>query len=135
MPQRFMLVDDDATHNMLCGLAIKRAFNRSFKNANVISFEFPGKALEFIASEYDDSTKDVHTMLFLDINMPDINGWDFLKVFAKMDKHIQDQFTIYILSSSIDPADEIKANSNAFVTSFLSKPLLTPDVEKLMETN
>lgn len=73
--------------------------------------------------------------MFLDINMPDIDGWDFLSVFAEMDEHIQKHFIIYILSSSIDPSDKTKAKSNIHVKEFLSKPLLTSDVERLIQFN
>ena len=135
MAQRFIIVDDDPTHNMICGYAIKRAFNRAFKNFDVRSFQFPAEALKFIASEYNDTTVQTPTTLFLDINMPEINGWDFLNAFAEMDEHIQKQFIIYVLSSSIDPADKAKAKSNVHIRDFLSKPLLTSDVERLTELN
>lgn len=135
MERRFMIVDDDGTHNVLCSYAIKRAFNRAFKNADIRSFQLPAEALKFIASEYSDTTASIPTTLFLDINMPDIDGWDFLSVFAEMDEHIQKQFTIYLLSSSIDSADKAKAKSNVYVEEFLSKPLLTADVERLSQIN
>lgn len=55
--------------------------------------------------------------------MPQLNGWEFLDEFAKMDEHIHQQFTIFILSSSIDSCDREKASANKFVKDYLVKPL------------
>jgi two-component SAPR family response regulator len=131
MAQRFIIVDDDATNNILCRYTIKKAAPES----DIQSFEFPAEALKYINSAYANTVVQTSTILFLDINMPEINGWDFLDEFADMDEQIHDQFTIYLLSSSIDPSDKQRAESNKFVTGFLSKPLAYPDVSKLAAQN
>jgi CheY-like chemotaxis protein len=57
--------------------------------------------------------------LFLDLNMPDMNGWDFLDQF-KPDNDAQ----IYILSSSVDQRDITKASQYVVVKDYFSKPLI-----------
>ena len=131
MVQRFIIVDDDATNNMLCRYTIKKAAPES----DVQAFELPAVALQYIASAYKDAVNQTATILFLDINMPEIDGWDFLDEFAKMNDHIHDQFIIYLLSSSIDPSDKQRAASNKFVKDFLSKPLSYADISKLATSN
>lgn len=58
--------------------------------------------------------------LFLDLNMPEMNGWDFLDSIDK------DKFDteIYILSSSVDERDILKASKYQIVKEYLSKPLI-----------
>ncbi|CAN5646885.1 hypothetical protein BH10BAC5_BH10BAC5_22820 [soil metagenome] len=63
------------------------------------------------------------TVLFLDINMPSMTGWEFLEEFRKFSKTVHKQFTIYMLSSSVDSSDKEKASSNIFVSGYISKPL------------
>jgi CheY-like chemotaxis protein len=58
--------------------------------------------------------------LFLDLNMPEMNGWDFLDSFNSD----QNQAQIYILSSSVDDRDILKARNYSIVKDYLSKPLI-----------
>ncbi len=58
--------------------------------------------------------------LFLDLNMPEMNGWDFLDRFKPENQDAQ----IYILSSSVDERDITKASQYQVVKEYLSKPLI-----------
>ncbi|MEP6683208.1 MAG: response regulator [Parafilimonas sp.] len=126
MPDRFMVIDDDAINNMICKLLIQRCFNE----VNIKLFTEPEDALTAINFEYTKKGKMLSTVLFLDINMPVMTGWEFLEVFKNFNSSIQQQFTIFVLSSSIDYKDEEKAKSNPLVAGFICKPLTA---EKIME--
>lgn len=58
--------------------------------------------------------------LFLDLNMPEMNGWDFLDIFKPESTNPE----VYILSSSVDERDISKASSYSIVKEYLSKPLI-----------
>lgn len=58
--------------------------------------------------------------LFLDLNMPEMNGWDFLDNFNEELNEAQ----VYILSSSIDERDISRASTYSVVKDYLSKPLI-----------
>ena len=75
-------------------------------------------ALEFLKKE-----RDAPELIFLDINMPSMTGWEFLEYFDKLDDIIKNHFKIYILSSSVDQRDKDKANTNSYIKGFISKPL------------
>jgi len=122
----YLIVDDDKANNMLCQMVLKKVLG----DINTISYDLPREALNYISDEYIKPGKKP-TVLFLDINMPDISGWDFLEIFKTFDKKIHEQFTIYILSSSVDYSDKNKAGENPFVTGFISKPLTRDAVKKL----
>ncbi len=125
---RFMVVDDDPTNNLICEYILKR----EFKDVPVTLFTVPEKGLEFISSEYTEIKEPVETILFLDINMPTISGWEFLEEFEKLPKTIQTQFTIFILSSSVDERDMIKAEINPLVSGFLCKPLSVSSIKRFL---
>src|SRR5579862_4849281 len=97
---KFILVDDDHFTNLINDMMLKDTLG---DEAVVKSFEKPEEALDFIQKNYTENSD--HTILFLDINMPRINGWDFLMRYENFSEAVKSQINIYILSSSIDPRD------------------------------
>ena len=65
--------------------------------------------------------------LFLDLNMPEMTGWDFLDNFHPRDNEAQ----IYILSSSVDERDISKASQYQIVRDYLSKPLIKKYIKNI----
>jgi len=121
----FIIVDDDAINNRLCQLCIARHFGP----ARIDSFQNPVNALETIGSLVYDDSKSI--VLFLDIHMPQMSGWEFLQHFSMFDAEIKSQFQVYILSSSTD-ADQIEmASKHPLVAGFISKPLGEKKLERI----
>lgn len=116
---RFLIVDDDQTTNFLTKMTIKK----SFGEAEIVEFIDPEAALEYIETQYVKEPHTRKTILFLDINMPILTGWEFLEKFETFDETIKMQFNIYILSSSIDRTDIQLAKENSLVIDFIEKPL------------
>lgn len=131
LPQRFMVVDDDRTNNMICEFSIQR-FSAG---TEIQTFTNPEIALHFIKEFYSDKNSITPTVLFLDINMPLVTAWDFLEVFNKFPTRLKQQFIIYILTSSIDDRDKDKADTNELVHGYLCKPLSTATISNLFITN
>ena len=65
--------------------------------------------------------------LFLDLNMPEMNGWDFLDQFHPEDQSAQ----VYILSSSVDERDISRASTYRTVKDYLSKPLIKKYIKSI----
>tara|TARA_R110002167_G_scaffold205954_3_gene409941 strand:- start:1597 stop:1989 length:393 start_codon:yes stop_codon:yes gene_type:complete len=70
-------------------------------------------------------------IIFLDLNMPVIDGWQFLEQFAFMKPKIAKNITIYIVTSSMNPDDLIDARRLADVSDYIVKPITT---ERFLET-
>ena len=62
-------------------------------------------------------------IIFLDINMPVLNGWDFLEILNQKDSFNIQNISIFIVSSSIDKNDILKAESYELVKQFIAKPM------------
>ncbi len=99
------------------------ALRRSLGEVEVDDFIIPEKGLEYIESEFSGGTEGEKIVLFLDINMTTMSGWEFLAKFEAMEERIKKQFEIYILSSSVDPRDYQKAKENPLIIDFIEKPL------------
>ena len=128
MIQRFIVVDDDKINNMLCSYIIED----SILNAEFTAFTDPEEALNYIKSSYADADcVAADTILFLDINMPLIDGWQFLEAFDLFDEQVKSCIEIHMLSSSIDQRDIDHAVNNKYVSSFLGKPLTEEIVKRL----
>ena len=114
---RILLVDDDPIFLTLAELAIKKDHD-SIEIFKAMNGE---EAITFLKTQSVD-------IIFLDLNMPVMNGWEFLEALPQVENK---GGQIYVLTSSIDPTDQRKADENPYVTSMLEKPL---DSEKIAAT-
>lgn len=113
-----MLVDDNPDDNFYHEREIKK-----YDSSIVVTSKQSGKeALDYLRT-INEGTNLQPDLIFLDINMPGMNGWDFLKEFDLLDKKIQSSCLIVMLTSSDDPADLKRVRSWSFVSGFITKPL------------
>jgi CheY-like chemotaxis protein len=130
IPSRFIIIDDDKLNNKICSVTLHKVSN----DADIKSFTDPVAGFEYIAEEYSRTNYDTPTILLLDLAMPGIDGWEFLKRFDKLDDTIKKQIKIYILSSSEDKRDMEKAEADKHVTKYLIKPLNKDAIEIIAGT-
>lgn len=114
------LVDDDPINNLIN----KRLISKVGVSEDVVEFLEAEETL--LALTQQDPEKSI--LIFLDINMPVMNGWEFLDKYGLQFPQRSDK--IVILSSSIDFNDKEKAKSYSTVSGFLEKPLT---IEKIKE--
>ena len=85
-----------------------------------------------IKIKHDDTNIVLPQLIFLDLNMPIMNGWEFLDVFSQENyKSTFFDTKVIILSSTIDPSDYQKAKGYQMVSHFLSKPITVEMLENL----
>ena len=86
------------------------------------TFTNPELGLAYIRSIYavQGASKAV---LFLDINMPVLDGWEVLDIFDRFSEIIKRHIKIFVLSSSIDMRDMLRAEAHLLVSGFIAKPL------------
>ncbi len=127
-PKKFISIDDDGFNNSLCKLIIRRTLSIT----DVESFTNAEKALEYIVTSFKTNGIQQPTIVFLDINMPIMNGWEFLEYFDKLDTAIKKNIIVCILSSSVDSRDRKRAEANPNVYKYLVKPFSSEMLTDLM---
>ena len=70
-------------------------------------------------------------IILLDINMPVMDGWEFLEDYEKIVRNLKRQPKIWVLSSSIVPEEIERANKHSLVAGYISKPFLKEDSEMI----
>ena len=113
------LIDDDNVTNMLNRFFLEEHFT----HLNITAFVYAQDALNTLMQ-----TTQKPDVIFLDINMPVMNGWEFLDALGKKITEIAEIPHIYMLSSSLDPVDKNKASQINLVKGFISRPL---EIEKI----
>lgn len=117
------IIDDDEIHTFV----IKSLMNNCQFAQQIISFSSGIKALEFF-SAYQDSAAQLPDVVILDIEMPFMDGWEFLDEFKKIKEKLCKKIPIFILTTSISNQDRKKAASHPEVTGYIVKPLKKEDL-------
>lgn len=124
-----MCIDDDPIVLFLNDLVLK---DQAFCS-NIIKFEKAEHALDYFKDQAATSKETVQlpNLIFLDINMPVMDGWEFLDAFMQRFPDYITSVKVVILSSSVNPADIKIVNNHPMVISFMPKPIVDEELESL----
>jgi CheY-like chemotaxis protein len=123
-----MLVDDNLDDNFFHEREIKKNNLATIVIAKNTGLE----AIEYLKSKKD-ITHVQPDLIFLDINMPGMNGWEFLKEYNRLDKKLQSQVIIIMLTTSDNPDDETRSKTWNFVSDYITKPLTKQIMEDIIK--
>lgn len=123
MLDTILCVDDDPITLMLCKMVInKAAFSKK-----IITAKNGEEALNYFKTLKETNAGEQSSkqpqLIFLDLNMPVMGGWEFLETFKTAEYSDYNTINVIILSSTIDPDDLEKAKKYPMVLDFLSKPI------------
>ena len=122
-----LLVEDDPITILVCDRIMKmNSFSEKVKSCENGKF-----ALDHLKEVIEKEPKLAPEIIFLDINMPVMNGWDFLEEYEKIKDSLPQLPRIFILSSTVDPEDYKRAKSYTSVEDFISKPLSKENLDKI----
>ena len=123
-----LLIDDDKATNFLHEMVL-----RDMDCANeIVAVESAMDALDYLKSNIDGKHPQPD-LIFLDINMPAMNGWEFIAEYEKLDAKEKGRFVLMMLTTSLNPDDRDNANNLPLVAGFLSKPLTPEMVQDVLE--
>ncbi len=119
------LIDDDEVYQFI----FRRQMEMSDLASNIQVFSNGQRGFDYLKGLL--KTPDaLPKYIFLDINMPIMDGWQFLDEFSTIDNQLTKDITIYLVTSSIDERDMEKANNRPEVKEYLIKPI---SEDKIME--
>ena len=125
---KFILIDDDALSNLISRHIIERVAGK----ADIQIFVNGQVGLSYIESTYSPENLP-NTIIFLDINMPVMTGWEFLDRFDALSPDIKSCIEIYVLTSSLHWRDKELCAENRNVKEHIVKPLTTAFIKMLVE--
>ncbi|MGV3459117.1 MAG: response regulator [Flavobacterium sp.] len=111
-----MLIDDNKIDNFFH----ERVIRKNNAAAEVIAMESGPAALEHIKAGTE---KLQPQLIFLDINMPGMDGWEFIDHYKQLDESLQKAMIVVMLTTSDNPDDIARAKTHGILSDFKSKPL------------
>lgn len=112
----FLLIDDSSFDLF----TQEKLLLRSGLTTEVKTFNSAQLALDFLSTQ---SAEMPETVILLDIQMPGINGFEFVKKYAHLPDAVKARIKIFMISSTVDITDMEEATANPFIITLLSKPL------------
>jgi len=123
------VVDDDITYQRIIKLTLLKY--SVFKH--VLYFD-DGKTLLNYLTEFNRDHSNLPDLIFLDLNMPGLDGWAVLDAFNQIQKSFAKKILVYIVTVSIRDIDRDRAMGYCFVKEFISKPLYKEKIISIVES-
>ncbi len=119
---RVFIIDDDPIHQRIAQIMIAKHHIYD----DFVSYTEAEKAIDFLTQNAA-SAELLPDVILLDLNMPVMDGWDFLDAFEKIVNDLNKEVRIFIVTSSVDDKDKQRSQDFSTVKGFISKPL-SPEV-------
>ena len=116
-----LLVDDDPATNFIHKMVIEQAGIDTYVQVASNGRE----ALDYLMKrrDFNGNESPMPGIIFLDINMPKMNGWEFLEVYNELPQEMKARIVMAMLTTSLNPDDANRAGQNENIKGFINKPL------------
>ncbi len=124
---KILIIDDDEINNLICTKVIKD----HNKEAEVDSVTSGSKGLDYLNNIIHDPNGELPDVIFLDINMPAMNGWDFIREYRKINSNMNKEIKLFVLTSSQYYQDSDLAEQYTEVEKLITKPLTSEILQEI----
>ncbi|PKP16101.1 MAG: response regulator [Bacteroidetes bacterium HGW-Bacteroidetes-23] len=127
MKKSVLIIDNDPIYRTISHKIIEK-----LDLAETIYVEKNGyTAIQFLTNMLENNSS-LPQIILLDIEMPVMNGWEFMDEYCKFENTLLSGIEIYIVSSSISQIDKDKANTYSEIKGFISKPLTIETLKSIL---
>ena len=127
---KLVLIDDETVFHKIVQMTIGNT-----ELSKEATYSVDGEVVLDYLEEKKLESQSLPDYIFVDLYMPLFDGWDFLNRFQKLYKSLRKNIKIYVVSSSIDPADINRSKRYPFVTTFISKPIMKDVFDQISLAN
>lgn len=124
---RLAVIDDDSVDQM----AVERYCKIGQLAEDVVAFHDAESAIHYLSNSQGNS-EEVPDVIFLDINLPKLDGWDFLNEYETIAPKLGKNIAIYVFSSSISELDTAKARNSKYVKDYIYKPISLEKLKRVL---
>ncbi len=121
-----MLIDDTEVDNFIS----KKVMAASAFSSEIMEFYSAQKALNFLLENKENKDR-LPQIIFLDIHMPAMDGFDFMEKFKELPSEIHQYCKVVMLSSSLDPEDVRRIKESNHIVRFMTKPISKDQLQSL----
>jgi CheY-like chemotaxis protein len=122
------IIDDDKVYQFM----LTRIINQNNLAENIITFSDGEEALQYLTDNKATNEK-IPDAIFLDANMPIMDGWQFIDEYASIKTQIKKKIVIYMFTSSVNPIDIERASTISEISDYIVKPIRLESVEKIFK--
>jgi CheY-like chemotaxis protein len=121
------IIDDDKIYKFM----LTRIINDNKLAERIITFSDGEKAIQYL-TDNKANNEHIPDIIFLDVNMPIMDGWQFIEEYASLKTKIEKKVDIFMLSSSVNPIDIERANKINEISDYIIKPMKLEEVKRIL---
>jgi CheY-like chemotaxis protein len=122
-----LLVDDDRIYQF----AARKTIEATGFAESILTYSNGEEAINYLKSNVKDN-QSLPDVIFLDVNMPIMNGWEFLDEYSHLKGELAKKVIIYVVSSSVDEYDVSKSRQYDTVKGYIVKPVLREKFRQIL---
>ncbi|NNG11133.1 MAG: response regulator [Arenibacter sp.] len=125
---KICIVDDDDIYRF----TIERTLESLELATKTMTFSDGEQAINFISDHLNEDAE-LPDIIFLDIDMPVMDGFQFMEEYEKIKSNVAKDMTIYMVSSSLDPVDIDSAKKISSISDYIVKPISSDRLKSILE--
>jgi CheY-like chemotaxis protein len=123
------IIDDDTIYHFI----LTSIINKNKLAESILSFLDGEKAIQYLTENKMNNEK-IPDVLFLDVNMPIMDGWMFIEEYARIKTDITKKTLVFMLSSSANPIDIERAEKISEISNYIIKPINLEEVKIIFDS-